>query len=203
MFTGIISHVGIVAGAASREESARRVRVHCASEALPAHVGSSIAVAGACLTAVAVSSADDPAWFEADLSPETLERTTARGWKSGSGVNLERPLRIGDELGGHLVSGHVDGRARLDSRSRDGDCERFRFTAPAALAPLIAEKGSVAVDGVSLTVAGVNRNAFEVSIIPHTLAVTTLDRLQPGDEANLEVDSLARHIARMQEFKNA
>ena len=202
MFTGIITHVGVVTGTTSRNAASHRIRISCKSDARPAHVGDSIAVAGICLTAVAIAPENGTGWFEADPSPETLARTTAGKWADGTRVNLERPLRIGDELGGHLVSGHVDGPARLDSRTREGDCERFRFAAPEAQAPLIAEKGSVAVDGVSLTVARAEGRFFEISLIPHTLAVTTLFRLQPGDDANLEVDPLARNIARMQEFRN-
>ena len=202
MFTGIISHAGTVASHGGGDAASHRIRISCASEAMPAHVGDSIAVAGICLTAVAVAHGIDRAWFEADLSPETLARTTAHRWTEGTRVNLERPLRVGDELGGHMVSGHVDGTARLEARMREGDCERFRFAAPSALAPLIAEKGSVAIDGVSLTVAEAEGCAFEISVIPHTLGATTLSRLRPGESANLEVDALARHIARMQEFRN-
>ncbi len=203
MFTGIIAYAGTVADRRPVNGSAFRVRIACDREASPARVGDSIAVDGICLTAVELGRAGDDAWFEADLSPETLARTTAGSWKAGTRTNLERPLRLGDELGGHLVSGHVDATARLVSRTPAGGCERFRFAAPEALAPLIAEKGSVAVDGVSLTVAGVEGAEFEISVIPHTLAVTTLNRLRPGDEVNLEADPLARHIARMQEFRHA
>ncbi len=202
MFTGIIANAGNIAGVRNDNSVSVRIRIACDGNALPSHVGDSIAVAGICLTATAITPHDEPRWFEADLSPETIARTTAGAWSCGMRVNLERPLRVGDELGGHLVSGHVDGTTQLESRVREGNCERFRFVVPSTLAPMIAEKGSVAIDGVSLTVAKADRDAFEVSIIPHTLSATTLGGLRPGDHANLEVDPLARHIARLQEFRN-
>ena len=205
LFTGIIAHTGTVARRepAGPADGGQRVRIACDPEAAPARIGDSVAVAGICLTAVEPGPADAPAGFTADLSPETLARTTAGSWPTGARVNLERPLRVGDELGGHLVSGHVDGTATLVERRAEGNCARFRFRAPAALARLIAGKGSVTLDGVSLTVAEAEGCEFAISLIPHTLAATTLQTLAPGDPVNLEVDLLARHVARLQEFRHA
>ena len=202
LFTGIIAHAGTIAAVKNEDFVSWRIRIACEQDVMPPHLGVSIAVAGICLTASAIAPHDEPRWFEADLSPETIARTTAGGWSRGMRVNLERPLRVGDELGGHLVSGHVDGTARLESRVQERNCERFRFAVSPLLSPMIAEKGSVAVDGVSLTVAKADRDAFEVSVIPHTLSATTLAALRPGDDSNLEVDPLARHVARLQEFRN-
>lgn len=155
-------------------------------------LGESIAVNGACLTVVA----DHGGTFEADVSAETLAKTTLGELLPGAEVNLERSLKVGDRLGGHLVAGHVDGVARVLDITASGDARQIAFEAPEALAPFIAAKGSVAIDGVSLTVNGVEGRRFEVMLIPHTLAVTNLKHLGPGSRVNLEVDLVARYVVR-------
>ncbi|TCH96565.1 riboflavin synthase [Roseococcus sp. SYP-B2431] len=162
-----------------------------------AELGCSIACSGICLTAVELNGDS----FAVDASAETLSRTTMGGWKAGDRVNLERSLRLGDELGGHLVSGHVDGVGRVISALPENASVRWRFGVPADLAKLIAVKGSIAVDGVSLTVNEVDGESFGVNIIPHTTAVTSFGTLQPGDGVNIEIDTLARYVARLLEFR--
>ncbi len=162
-----------------------------------AALGCSIACSGVCLTALELS-ADS---FAVDASAETLSRTTLGAWRPGRRVNLERSLRLGDELGGHLVSGHVDGVGEVLSATPENASVRWRFRAPAPLAPFIAVKGSIAVDGVSLTVNEVDGAEFGVNIIPHTAAVTSFGTLQPGDAVNIEIDTLARYVARLMEFR--
>lgn len=191
MFTGIVTDLGRVRAIAGEAE--RRLEIATAYETATIAIGASIACAGVCLTVVETG-AD---WFAVEVSAETLARTTLGSWREGERVNLERPLRIGDELGGHLVLGHVDGVARVVSRTPAGDSQRFVFEAPADLAPFIAEKGSVALDGVSLTVNRVAGARFEVMLIPHTLAQTTFGARAAGDAVNLEVDVLARYVARL------
>jgi len=203
MFTGIVTHRGRLASRCQdTPETGARIRISCPQEAAPGRVGDSVAVQGVCLTAVRILDVVEEAAFEADLSPETLRRTTAAAWSPGQALNLERPLRVGDELGGHFVSGHVDAAGDILSIEPEGDGRRFCIQAPAHLAHLIAEKGSVAVDGVSLTVAAVEGNRFEASLIPHTLAVTTLGAARTGDRVNLEADPVARHVARLRKFEN-
>jgi len=160
-------------------------------------LGASIACSGCCLTAVEVG----PDWFAADASAETLARTTLGRWDVGTPVNLERSLKLGDELGGHIVSGHVDGIGEAVAAAPENGSVRWRFRVPAALARFIAEKGSVAVDGVSLTVNAVAPDGFAVNIIPHTAAVTGFGALRPGDAVNIEIDMLARYVARLAEFR--
>jgi riboflavin synthase len=155
--------------------------------------GESIAINGACLTVTSRRGRR----FAVDVSPETLGRTTLGRLRAGARVNLERALRLGDRLGGHVVLGHVDGRGRLESIRPDGAWVTYRFTAPRALAPYLVEKGSIAVDGVSLTVFGCRGSRFTVALIPHTLAETTLGNLRPGDRVNLEADVLLKQIAAM------
>lgn len=155
--------------------------------------GASIACSGACLTVV--DKGKD--WFAADVSAETLSKTTLGTWATGTPVNLERPLKMGDELGGHLVTGHVDTTALVLSREREGDSWRFLFEVPEDFARFVASKGSVALDGVSLTVNEVEGNRFGVNIIPHTAEVTTFGQRQPGERVNLEIDLLARYLARL------
>ncbi len=155
-------------------------------------VGASIACAGCCLTAVAVG----PDWFAVDVSGETLSKTGLGAWAVGSPMNLERSLRVGDELGGHFVSGHIDGQGKVLSVVADNGSNRLAIEAPSAVARFIAPKGSVAVDGVSLTVNAAERSRFEVNIIPHTWSATTLGGLRPGAEVHIEIDMLARYIAR-------
>lgn len=194
MFTGIIQAVGRVAAIERRGADAR---LHIAGLPLPdgalGALGESIAVSGVCLTAVAFS-ADG---FAADVSGETLACTTLGDWTVGQAVNLERALAVGDRLGGHIVSGHVDGVGEVVSRRPDGRSERFTLRAPAALARYIAAKGSITVDGVSLTVNTVAGAEFGVNIVPHTLAHTSLDALRAGSRVNLEVDLLARYLERL------
>ena len=192
MFTGLISDVGTVV-----EKHGGRFAIATAYPANSIAVGASIACDGCCLTAVSVSPHDRGALFAVDVSNETLSKTTLGTWSPGRRVNLERSLKAGDEIGGHLVSGHVDGTARILERRKDGDSVRFVFEAPASLAPLIAAKGSVALDGTSLTVNEVDGATFGVNIIPHTAAVTTWGKRASGDFVNVEVDVLARYVARL------
>lgn len=195
MFTGIVLDVGRVH---SREELGGDVRLTIAVERLDlarVAIGDSICVQGVCVTAVALALAGKA--FVADLSRETLMLTTLGSLAVGSAVNLEPALRAGDALGGHLVSGHIDGVGEVSARRSDARSLRFTITAPAALARYIAPKGSVTVDGVSLTVNEVADAAFGVNLIPHTQDVTTLGRLQPGMKVNLEIDQVARYVERL------
>jgi riboflavin synthase len=196
MFTGIVQDTGTVAALTARGGDVRLgVRVGRLDLARTA-VGDSICVQGCCVTAVALSAAV----FEADLSRETLALTTLGDLAVGAAVNLEPALRAGDALGGHLVSGHVDGVATLVSRSTDARSTRMLFEAPAALARFIARKGSVALNGVSLTVNEVDGARFGVNLIPHTLQVTTLGELVPGARVNLEIDPVARYVERLASY---
>ena len=199
MFTGIITDIGEVTAVAERFVG-RRYRIACTYDADGIALGASIACAGPCLTVVQTGRDEDGrSWFEVEASPETLARTTIGNWRDGTRVNLERALRFGDELGGHLVTGHIDGVAEILERRQEVDMAGFTIRAPAALAPYVAEKGSVALDGTSLTVNGVDRDVFRVMLIPHTLEVTTWGQRQAGDRVNLEVDLLARYVARLRE----
>lgn len=191
MFTGIITHLGRVR--AFEERGDWRLVVRVPFDPASAKLGASVACSGVCLTVVGYE-ADALAF---DVSAETVSKTTLGRWREGGAVNLERSLKLGDELGGHLVYGHVDGLARLVERRPEGASTRFVFEAPEALAGLIAPKGSIALDGVSLTVNEVEGRRFGVNVIPHTLAVTTLGERQPGDELNAEADMLARYVARL------
>jgi riboflavin synthase len=196
MFTGLIADTGVVERITPRQGGARlALRPH----ALPVDtlvLGESIACSGACLT-VAERGAGLVSF---DAVPETLARTTIGSWRPGTVVNLERALALGDRLGGHLVQGHVDAVGELLARVAEGQGARLTIALPAAIAPLVAEKGSIAIDGVSLTVAAAGRDRFEVALIPETLARTTLGRAAPGTRVNLEADVLARHVARLREF---
>lgn len=193
MFTGIIQSVGKIA-AIEQQGGDARLRVGTGGlDMADVHTGDSIAVSGVCLTAVEHSASD----FVADVSGETLSRTILGRLRPGDPVNLEKALTLGTPLGGHLVSGHVDGVGKVVSREPEGRSVRFRFEAPAALARYIAGKGSICVDGVSLTVNTVSGAQFTVNIVPHTLTRTTLDHLRPGSEVNLEVDLLARYLERL------
>jgi len=198
MFTGIIKAQGRITQL-NASSGGKRLVIECErlAEFAPA-VGDSIAVNGVCLTALEPG----PTSFVADASRETLNLTTLGRLQPGALVNLEPALRAGDPLGGHLVSGHVDGIATLVEREQLGDNRRLRFEAPTTLARYIAHKGSVTLDGVSLTVNRVDANRFELNLIPHTLAVTTLGALQAGDAVNLEVDQLARYMERLLETRN-
>jgi riboflavin synthase len=159
-------------------------------------MGASIACSGVCMTVVDKGTGKD-SWFAVTASGETLSKTTIAGWKTGDPVNLERPMRVGDEFGGHIVSGHVDGAAEVRHMTPEGESTRFTFEAPAALAKFIAPKGSIALDGVSLTVNEVDGTRFGVNIIPHTAKVTTFGKLKPGSKVNLEIDLMARYVARL------
>jgi riboflavin synthase len=198
MFTGIVTDVGRVA-AVSESNAVKRIAIDSDYDATTVAVGASISCAGVCLTVVSVEGSDRGARFEVDAAPETLRLTNAGGWKLGTRLNLERSLRIGDELGGHLVSGHVDGLATIVERTDIGDAVRFAFEAPRELARFVAVKGSVALDGASLTVNEVDGTRFTCLIIPHTLAVTTWGERRAGDSVHLEVDQLARYVARLAE----
>lgn len=201
MFTGIITDVGEVVEVIQRGQSLRQLRIACGYDHTSIAIGASISCAGACLTVVATGTAAARSVFAVDVAAETLAVTTAGQWHEGTRLNLERALRLGDELGGHLVSGHVDGLAEVTVREDLPDMVRFSFRAPHALSRFIAIKGSVALDGVSLTVNDVKDDAFSVLVIPHTLAMTTIAGNRPGDRLNLEVDTMARYAARLMEFR--
>jgi riboflavin synthase len=196
MFTGLVSDVGRVRSVEQRGDTHLVIATHYDISKI--EIGASIACAGVCLTVVGKGTAKDR-WFAVTASGETLSKTTMGDWKKGTAVNLERPLRVGDEFGGHLVTGHVDGLAELTSLKPEGESVRMVFKVPKKLARFIAEKGSVALDGVSLTVNAVKGRSFGVNIIPHTTKVTTFGRLKPGDEVNLEVDLMARYLQRLGE----
>jgi riboflavin synthase len=208
MFTGIITDVGRIASV-SEGEKLRRIRIESAYDPASIAIGASIACSGPCLTVVAVGGRDGGSWFDVDAAAETLARTTVAHWRAGMRANLERSLKIGDELGGHLVTGHIDGVAEIVSREEVtgeglwGATARFVLRAPASVARFIAEKGSVALDGASLTVNDVDGDSFSVLLIPHTLAVTTFGERRTGDRLNLEVDLMARYAARLAEAKAA
>jgi riboflavin synthase len=199
LFTGIITDIGEVLAVTPRAEGLRRLTMGCGYDRASIELGASIACAGICLTVVEAGDRDGRAWFAVDAAAETLALTTAGSWREGTQINLERALRIGDELGGHLVSGHVDGIAQVLAREDLSDMVRLTLAAPAALARFIAPKGSVALDGTALTVNEVDANRFGVLIIPHTLQVTTLGGNRQGDALNLEVDLMARYVARLME----
>lgn len=196
MFTGIVTDVGTVVSVKDKADL-RRLRIASKYPARSLLLGASISHDGICLTIVAKGARGKGSWFEVEVGKETLARTTAGRWTKGKRVNLERPLKIGDELGGHLVAGHIDGLARLIRRDNVGDMARLRFRAPAELARFIAPKGSVVLDGISLTVNEVKGREFGVFIIPHTLAETHWAALEAGQDVNLEVDLVARYLARL------
>lgn len=201
MFTGIITDVGEVLSVDERAEGLRRLTIACGYEPASIAIGASICCAGVCMTAVASGTQAGRRTFSVDAAAETLRLTTAGRWQKGTRVNLERSLKIGDELGGHLVSGHVDGLAEITAREDLTAMARFTLRVPGPLARFIAQKGSVALDGVSLTVNDVTSDTFSVLIIPHTLSVTTFGALKPGDSLNLEVDVMARYAARLMETR--
>jgi riboflavin synthase len=199
MFTGIISDLGEVLEIEEKAQGLRRIAIACRYDPDTIDIGASIACAGICLTVVERGRVGNRTSFAVDAATETLRLTTAAAWARGTRLNLERSLRVGDELGGHLVSGHVDGIAELIARDDFLDSMALTLRVPAALARFIAPKGSVALDGISLTVNAVTDDSFSVLIIPHTLQVTTLGSLQPGARLNLEVDQMARYAARLLE----
>lgn len=195
MFTGIVTDLGTVMDAVQGGAAAARFRIRTSYEMDGVAIGASISCSGCCLTVVEKG----PDWFAVDASRETLDLTTLGTWTAGMRVNLERALRAGDELGGHIVSGHVDGLAQVvDIRDEDGS-KRYTIAPPADLHRFIAPKGSVALDGVSLTVNEVGPTSFGVNIIPHTQAVTTFGTLHVGDRLNMEIDQMARYVARLLE----
>ena len=198
MFTGIITDIGEVLAIDQRGDL--RARIATGYDVGGIAIGASIACDGVCLTVIATG-ADPRPWFEVDISAETVAKSNIghNGWAPGRRINLERALRVGDELGGHIVSGHVDGVARITSLTDEGDSTRFTFEAPASLARFIAPKGSVALNGTSLTVNEVSGGTFGVNIIPHTKEVTTWGGIAEGDVVNLEIDTLARYVARLAE----
>jgi riboflavin synthase len=193
MFSGIISDLGEVRAVEPSGDT--RLVIATRYDLADAAIGASIACSGACLTVVEKG----PGWFAAMVSAETMACTTLGNWRPGTKVNLERALRLGDEFGGHIVLGHVDGVARIVERREEGDSLRYAFTVPPHLAPSIAAKGSVALDGVSLTVNEVEGARFGVNIIPHTQSCTTFGGARIGDGVNLEIDVLARYVARLLE----
>ena len=199
MFTGIVSDIGTVLGTTARND-VMRLSIACHYPVDSIDLGASIACGGVCLTVVGrETDTDGQTVFEVEAAPETLVTTTARSWDIGTRLNLERPLKLGDELGGHMVSGHVDGLATVASREDLGETTRFAFSAPVPLARFIASKGSVSLDGTSLTVNAVDGIKFECLLIPHTLQVTTWNERKVGDRVNLEVDMIARYVARLAE----
>jgi riboflavin synthase len=197
MFTGIVTDMGEI-----REAADGRFRIACRYDAAGIAIGASIACDGCCLTVTGVEPlGPGAAIFDVEASNETFARTTIGGWQTGARLNLERSLKIGEELGGHLVTGHVDGVARIVDTAEDGASRRFEIACPEALAPFVAAKGSVALDGTSLTVNIVAGNRFTVNIIPHTLEVTTWGQKAAGASLNMEVDLIARYVARLIERK--
>ena len=197
MFTGIITDIGELVA----REGGRLTR-RCGYAAESIAIGASIACDGACLTATEVVSAGNGCLFKVDVSNETLSKTTLGDWRTGQRINLERALKAGDELGGHIVAGHIDGVARIAGIRPDGDSRRFTVETSPELAPFIASKGSVALDGISLTVNEVDGHGFGINVIPHTLTRTTWSAKKPGDRVNLEVDVFARYVARAMELRN-
>jgi riboflavin synthase len=195
MFTGIITDIGTVR--AVRKAGDTRFEITTGYDLGTVDMGASIACNGCCLTVIEKG----PDWFAIQASAETLSKTTLGDWATGTRINLERALKIGDELGGHIVSGHVDGLGEIVSITPEGDSQRFRFRVPHELARFIAPKGSVAIDGTSLTVNEVEGNVFGVNIIPHTQTVTTWGTMKVGQRVNIEIDMLARYVARLTEYK--
>lgn len=197
MFTGIITAVGEIVAVDGTHD--KTIRIACDYDAAHIVRGASIACAGVCLTVTDFGAADAGAWFAADVSAETLSKTTLDGWASGDRVNLEKALRVGDELGGHIVTGHVDGVGEITGLTDDGESLRVSVTAPAPIAKFIAQKGSVTMDGASLTVNEVEGATFGVNLIPHTREMTTFGGFEVGQKVNLEIDVLARYVARLAE----
>jgi riboflavin synthase len=202
MFTGIVTDIGEIAALQPvAQGQLHRLRIVCGYDQTTIADGASIACSGVCLTVVASGTSGEKTWFEVDAAAETLAMTTARHWTVGTRLNLERALKIGDELGGHIVAGHADGVASILARDDLPDMARFELSTTRELARFIASKGSVTLDGVSLTVNTVHDVAFSVLIIPHTLNVTTLSGWRAGGEVNIEVDLMARYAARLAEMK--
>ncbi|MGV6811097.1 MAG: riboflavin synthase [Brevirhabdus sp.] len=197
MFTGIITDIGTVQELEHRGDLRARIGTGYAPESID--IGASIACNGVCLTVIE-RGAGDPNWFDVEISAETLSKTNLGDWAEGARVNLERALKVGDELGGHIVSGHVDGQAEVVAIRDEGDSTRVTFRAPQALAGFIAPKGSVALNGTSLTVNEVDGTDFGINFIPHTKQATTWGGVAEGDMINLEIDTMARYVARLREW---
>jgi riboflavin synthase len=200
MFTGIITDIGTITAVETRGDL--HVRIACSYDTSTIDIGASIACSGACMTVVELG----PDWFAVDISHESVSRTAPGRWQLGGKLNLERSLKVGDELGGHIVTGHVDGVGTIASISAEGDSHRVEINAPQTLAAYIAAKGSIAVEGISLTVNSVadlpdGSAQFGLNIIPHTSMVTTLGTLAAGDSVNLEIDVLARYLGRMEQLR--
>lgn len=195
MFTGIVTDVGRVRSIERRGDT--RIEIATAYDMGGVAIGASISCGGACMTVVAKAPSDHGGWFAVEVSDESLSRTSIGTWTIGTEVNLERSLRLGDEMGGHVVTGHVDGLAVLESIEPVGDSHRIQVLAPDGLERLLAEKGSVALDGVSLTVNGIQGRRFWINLIPHTWGHTTFRNRRAGDVLNMEVDPLARYVARL------
>lgn len=204
MFTGIVTAIGTIREA--RQGGDLRAVIACPFDPAGIDMGASIACSGVCLTVVDRGGTPGDAWFAVDISAETVARSVPERWKEGARLNLEPALRLGDELGGHIVTGHVDGVGSVLGICPEGDSHRIGFATPQELAPYLAPKGSITVDGVSLTVNDVADQPdgtchFSVNIIPHTAEVTTLGDLEPGAQVNLEIDVLARYLQRMQSLR--
>ena len=204
MFTGIVTAIGTVESV--EQQGDLRVRIACPFDPAKIAIGASIACSGVCLTVVEKGGVAGDAWFAVDVSAETVSRTAKGMWKAGRSINLEPSLKLGDEMGGHIVSGHVDAVGVIDDWQPEGDSMRVTVAAPAELAPFIAAKGSITVDGVSLTVNSVSDEPegavhFGLNIIPHTAEVTTLGELGQGAQVNLEIDTVARYLQRMESLR--
>lgn len=203
MFTGIITDVGEIVAMEARGDT--RFSIACNYDAASIDLGASICCSGVCLTVVSHETRGDRTVFDVDVSAETLRCTSLGDWAVGHPINLERSLKVGDELGGHIVTGHVDGIGRVAAHGKEGDSVRLDFAISPSLAPYLAQKGSIAIDGTSLTVNGVKDDAdasmFWVNIIPHTLEKTTLSKLDVGSVVNLEIDVMARYVARMADYQ--
>jgi riboflavin synthase len=202
MFTGIVTDIGEVVGVTPRANTLSRIEIACGYDAASIALGASISCSGICLTVVDVREQNGRCVFSVDAAAETLRVTNAGRWRPGTRLNLERALKAGDELGGHIVSGHVDGLAEVLARKDMPDQARFVLRAPKDIARFIAAKGSVALDGVSLTVNDVDKDDFSVHIIPHTLAATTFGQVKVGDMLNLEIDVMARYAARLMQSQS-
>src|SRR5215468_12389839 len=199
MFTGIVTDIGEILAVRPRGEGLHRLKIACGYERASITEGASIACSGVCMTVVGAGEEDGRTWFAVDAAAETLRLTTVGSWRHGTRINLERALMAGNELGGHIVAGHIDGLAVVTAREDLTDMASLTLQAPRELLRFIARKGSVALDGVSLTVNDVADDTFSVLVIPHTLKVTTLGALRVGDRVNLEVDQMARYAARLME----
>ncbi len=200
MFTGIITDIGTIKAVESRSKASdTRFTIACSYDPATIALGASISCSGCCLTVTSLDPYQGGCKFTVDVSAESLSKTTLGGWAEGTRINLERALKAGDELGGHIVSGHVDGVAEITAMRDEGGSRRFTFRVPDGLARFIAAKGSVCLDGTSLTVNEVEGSTFGVNLIPHTLEVTTWGLARPGNRINLEIDMLARYVARLNE----